>query len=341
MKKSLLVLAIAGACLNAAHAQSSVTVYGDVDVGLVKKTDTTLAIGKRDSNALGFKGVEDLGGGLKALFQVEIRFEPDTGTLESVTRPLFQGQSRVGLQGDFGMLRLGRGVSALMESIQAFEPFHGLPTTTGFYTDVIVAGYTNQPLDAAGNSFNRMSNALFYNSPEFNGFQLNTTVATKEANSGIALIGRGTAALPQYPANAQASANPFSVSATYKSGPVAALAAYERNVVESKLWTLGASVIASGDIKLMADYSRQDRGHTLAANSKTKAWVIGVNYAIGAGKLLAGYGRKQPDGVVATREASIGYEHSLSKRSYIYVDASNKKAATAVRYYDVGIRHAF
>jgi len=83
MKKSLLALAVLGAITGVAHAQSAVQVYGIIDAGISKKTDTTLAIGKRDNNRIGFKGTEDLGGGLKALFQLEIRFEPDTGTTEA------------------------------------------------------------------------------------------------------------------------------------------------------------------------------------------------------------------------------------------------------------------
>ena len=112
MKKSLLALTLLGAFAGVAQAQTAVQIYGTVDAGIVKRSDQTLAIGKRANNTLGFKGTEDLGNGLKALFQLEIRYEPDTGTPESVVRPLFQGQSRVGLQGAFGMVRLGRGLTA-------------------------------------------------------------------------------------------------------------------------------------------------------------------------------------------------------------------------------------
>ena len=191
-----------------ACAQSSVTVYGNVDVGVSKRSDTTLAVGRRDNNRLGFKGVEDLGGDLKALFQLEIRYDPDIGTVEGKTRPLFQGQSRVGLQGAFGTVRIGRGLTALQDSSSAYEPWRGVPSTAGFQTDLTVAGYNSQPLDPAGSSANRWSNAVFYNTPEKGGFQLNVTVATKEANGNPVIVGRGTAANPQYPANATLESNP-------------------------------------------------------------------------------------------------------------------------------------
>ena len=341
MKKSLLAVTLAGACASGAHAQSNVTVYGALDAGLIKRTGSSTTVGKRDANTLGFRGVEELGSGLKAVFHLEIRYEPDTGTLESGVRPLFQGQSRVGLQGGFGTLRIGRGTTAYMESVTAFEPFHGTPSPAGFYTDVAVAGYTVQPLDPAGNSFNRISNAVFYNTPEYRGLQLNATVATRESNGGAAIVGRGTTLLPQYRANSEASANPFSISATYKSGAVGLLVGAERNGVESELWSVGGSLKPLTALKLMAIYSHQNRGHTMAVNESTKAWVLGANYTIATGTLLVGYGRKVPEGVSATRQLSIGYEYPLSKRSYLYADASRKETSTDVNHVDIGMRASF
>jgi predicted porin len=345
MKKHLLALVILGAFASAAPAQSNVTLYGTVDAGLIKRTDQRVAVGKRANNTLGFRGTEDLGNGLKALVHLEIRYEPDTGTNEiganGAQRPLFQGQSRVGLQGAFGMVRLGRGLTALQESIIKFEPFHGLPHTAGFYTDLAIAGYTSEPLNMAGNSKNRFSNALWYNSPEVGGFQLNATISTREANGGPAVVGRGTPALPQYPANAQASTNPYSISATFKRGPAAFMAAMERNAVETDLWSVAASWYVIPSLNLMASYQRQDEEHTRLFNQETRAWVVGLNWTLGPGKLLAGFGRKKPDGLPSTRQLSIGYEYSLSKRTYLYADASNKKNQTDARYYAVGINHAF
>lgn len=348
MKKSLLALALLGAFAGVAQAQSAVQIYGTIDAGLAKRTDQTLAMTKRANNTLGFKGTEELGSGLKALFQLEIRYEPDTGTIEQgaggVQRPLFQGQSRVGLQGDFGLVRLGRGLTAFQESSAAFDPWHGVPTPVGFQTDLIVAGYTSDPLGLVGNSTNRFSNALFYNSPVFSGFQVNTTIGTKEANQGAALIGRGTLAAPQYRAGSEASSNPFSVSTTYKNGPANAMLAYERNAVETKLMSIGVAVMVMPELKLMGTYTRQDQGHTKLINEDTKAWVLGANYTMGASKFLIGYGQKRPDGVVKTKQFGLGYEYALSKRTYVYVDAGNKKGATtpsSINHYAVGVNHSF
>jgi predicted porin len=342
MKKSLLALALFGAFAGVAQAQSSVIIYGVMDAGMQKRSDTTMAIGKRANNVLGFKGTEDIGNGLKALFQAEIRFEPDTGTIESITRPLFQGQSRVGLQSnDFGMIRFGRGLTAFQESSTAFDPFKGLPTFSGFQTDLTVAGYTSDPLSPAGNSTNRFSNAFFWNSPEWNGFQVNTTIGTKEANNGPALIGRGTAAAPQYPANAEASASPYSISTTYKHSQAGLMFAYERNAVETKLWSIAGSVNPIAALKLTASYQSQDQSHSKLTLVKTKSWVLGANYMVGASRFLAGYGQKNPEGVAKTKQFSLGYEYSLSKRTYLYVDGTSKKAATSVTFYQAGVNHSF
>ena len=94
-------------------------------------------------------------------------------------------------------------------------------------------------------------------------------------------------------------------------------------------------------LNLMASYQRQDEEHTRLLNHDTRAWVVGLNWTMGPGKLLAGYGRKKPDGQVTTRQLSVGYEYSLSKRTYLYADASSKKTTASARYYALGINHAF
>lgn len=339
MKKSLVALALFGAFAATAQAQSSVQIYGTIDAGLGKSTGETTKVTKRDNNKLGFKGTEDLGNGLKAIFQLEIRYESDTGTLESNSRPLFQGQSRVGLQGNFGTVRLGRGLTAFQESSTAFEPWSGMPTPAGFQTDITVAAYTSDPLSAAGNSRNRFSNALFYNSPVVSGFQFNATVAAKEAN-GNAVV-PATAGNFLVPANAVPASNPYSMSATYNYGQFAGMAAYERNGLQAKLWSVAASFNPVTELKLMASYQHQDDSNFKIINTDTKAWLIGANYDVGAGKIRAGYGQKTPDGVTKTKQASLGYDYNLSKRTYLYADISNRKDVVSKTYIGLGVHHNF
>src|SRR3954469_23862357 len=291
MKKTLVAVALLGAFAGVAQAQTAVQIYGNIDAGLVKRTDQTLAIGKRASNTLGFKGTEDVGNGLKALFGIEMRYEPDTGTVENNNRPLFQGESRVGLQGDFGMVRIGRGRPAYQETIASFEPWRGQTSNVGFYTDILVAGYNSSPLNpdtpasAPASSNNRWSNAAWYNTNVYNGFQLNTTFATKEPTGNTAPYGAAPASV--YAPNAEASVNPFSVTGTYNNGPVGAMIGYERNAVESKVYSVGGSFAATPDLRVMAVYTHQDQAHTRANLPRVKAWIIGATYALGPGKVLA------------------------------------------------------
>lgn len=343
MKKSLVALALFGAFAATAQAQSSVQIYGTIDAGLGKLTGETTKVTKRDNNKLGFKGTEDLGNGLKAIFQLEIRYESDTGTIENTSgtnsRPLFQGQSRVGLQGNFGTVRLGRGLTAFQESSTAFEPWSGMPTTAGFQTDITVAAYSSDPLSAPGNSKNRFSNAVFYNSPVFSGFQFNATVAAKEANNNDAVP--ATAANFGVAKNAVPASNPYSMSATYNYGQFAGMAAYERNGLQAKLWSVAASFNPVTELKLMASYQHQDDSKFKITNTDTKAWLIGANYDVGPGKIRAGYGQKTPDGVVKTKQASLGYDYNLSKRTYLYADISNRKADVSKTYIGLGVHHNF
>lgn len=354
MKKSLLALALFGASVGVAHAQSSVVIYGNVDIGMIKRTNQALNIGKRANNTLGFRGAEDLGNGLKAIFQLEMRYEPDSGTIEQgaggIQRPTFQGQTRVGLDSaTLGMLRIGRGLTAFQETSIGFEPFRGIPSPSGFQADLMVAGYTSDPLGLPGNSANRFSNAVFYNSPVMRGFQLNTTIGTRDANQGLVMIGRGTAAAPQYAANAMASANPFSVTGTYKNAIVGVMLALERNAVETELRSIAAYVMPTPELKLMGSIIQQDQSHTRLINADTNAWVLGANYTVGPGRILAGVGQRDTDGLAKVKQVSLGYEYSLSKRTYLYADLSNKKGVpaiapatgTSITHYALGVNHSF
>ena len=100
MKKSLLALAVLGAFAGAASAQSSVTLYGRVDLSLAKNIGSDAkGVQNGSGSRLGFRGVEDLGGGMKAIFNIEHRFNADTGELTNAAK-FWQGRSIVGLEGE-------------------------------------------------------------------------------------------------------------------------------------------------------------------------------------------------------------------------------------------------
>ena len=112
MKKTLLALAVFGAFAGTTSAQSNVTIYGLVDMAIQHENDgantrTALDSGEFAGSRIGFKGSEDLGGGLKVNFQLESGFGADDGKLNQGGR-IFGRQAWVGMSGGFGSVNLGR-----------------------------------------------------------------------------------------------------------------------------------------------------------------------------------------------------------------------------------------
>jgi len=333
MKKSLLALAVLGAFAGAAQAQTSVTIYGQMDVGITKSTGGTTSMNAGDNNKLGFKGTEDLGGGLGALFQAEIRFDPNTGKTEgNGARPLFQGSTVVGLTGGFGTLRLGRALPALQVTAPAFDPWGATRNRGAFHPDTMQAGYNTNPLEPTG-TMNRFSNGIFYTTPSMSGFQGNLSIQTKQAQDA------GTP-----------TTNAFSAAGTYNNGPIGLGVAYERNAISDKIWLIGGS-FKIGSANLMASYANASDSSTTglaaavnaARAADAKAWNVGATVDMGTGNFLVGYGKKDPDAGAETKKFAVGYEHKLSKRTFLYADAIHRKVtgASAVKTFDVGIHHNF
>ncbi|WP_025916104.1 porin [Herminiimonas sp. CN] len=333
MKKTLIALAVLGSVASVAQAQSNVTIYGVLDASIVKTTGIATSMQSGDNNRIGFKGTEDLGGGLSATFQIEQRFDIDTGTNEAGTRPLFQGRSTVGLAGGFGSIKLGRELTAKQATAAAFDPWGATRNRGAFNPDLGDAYYNSSVLangvspEAAGN---RWSNGVFYNSPVMSGFQANVSVATKEAQAGVT------------PPNV-----PYSLTGTYNNGPIAAALSYERNNVDTKFWSLAGSYNV-GIANLMATYAQQK----FTDDEKIKAWTIGARVNAGPGDVLVGYGQARADNVSEkAKKFAIGYEYKLSKRTYVYADAINYKnkfnLATStvdtrsVNTFDIGLHHSF
>ncbi|MEA3101222.1 porin, partial [Caballeronia mineralivorans] len=160
---SLALLGTAGA----AHAQNSVTLYGVIDAGLIyvhnangnqKQVGTNS--GTLSGDRWGLKGQEDLGGGLKAIFQLENGFDVNTGKLNQGGRE-FGRQAFVGLTSDkLGTVTLGRQYDPLVDMVQGITAdnyFGGIFATPG-------------DIDNYDNSL-RTSNAVKYVSPTYAGIQ--------------------------------------------------------------------------------------------------------------------------------------------------------------------------
>jgi predicted porin len=170
MRKSLLALAVIGSFASVAHAQSSVTIYGIIDASVGYNSKVATGVGRATGNRagvdsgaikgsrIGFKGSEDLGGGLKALFNLENGFNVDTGAAAQ-NGTLFGRTATVGLSGNFGAVLLGR-QKDFTDDIAAFtsvDDFGGL-----------ISNAHARDLDRTNGE--RVNNSIRYNTPNVNGF---------------------------------------------------------------------------------------------------------------------------------------------------------------------------
>ena len=199
MKKSLLALAVLGAFAGAASAQSSVTLYGTVDVnGRYVKNDgssrrVSLSQDGVNSSQLGFRGIEDLGGGLKAGFTLLAGVNPDTG---SSNAKFWNRRATVSLFSGMGELRLGRDYVPTFWNDTLFDAFG----TNGL-------GDSSKVLQLTSNTYVRADNAIGYFLPSnLGGIYGQAMVAAGEGATPVP--GLSVAATP--PASGTPSGSPFS-----------------------------------------------------------------------------------------------------------------------------------
>ena len=308
MKKSLLALAVLGAFAGAASAQSSVTLYGKLDLGFAKaagSADKQVADGS--SSRVGFRGVEDLGGGLKALFQFEHRFNPDDGTVTNAA--FWHGISTVGLGGSFGTVNLGRQYTAAFSlATDVIDPFGG-------YT---VAGLRGESLTKSVARL-RTDNSVRYDGA-FGGLKVAADIAETPAGG----VDR-----------------PYSVAAQYAAGPFMVAASYDNPTgANDNLATLGGSY-TFGPAKVSLGIGRGDND----SNVRVKQALAGVTVSVGAaGQVLAGYAQEEVGTADATKKVSLGYRHNLSKRTQLYTDVTRVNdllSKTEKTGYDFGVIHTF
>ena len=320
MKKSLLALAVLGAFAGAASAQSSVTLYGKVDLGVAKATGSAdKQIRDGSGSRVGIRGVEDLGGGMKALFGFEHRFNPDTGkdaTNDSsngtapgnASNTFWNGYSTVGLGGAFGTVNLGRQYTAAFSLVtNTIDPFGG----------DTVGGLRGESLTKAVGRV-RTQNSLRYDGT-FGGLKFAADVAEQES----------------------AEQRPYSVAAQYAAGPVLAVISYDNpgDKDDHMLSVGGAFTFGPAKVALGVGYGKD------ASANKVKQGIIGLTFNVGpSGRLLAGYAQQKVASNDPTKKGSVGYRHDLSKRTQLYTDisrVSNSITKTERNAYDFGVLHTF
>jgi predicted porin len=304
MKKSLLALAVLTAVTGAASAQSSVTIYGKIDLGLV--LDSGSAAGKSiriDSGVtggsrLGFKGVEDLGGGMKAAFQLETGFCADSaagGPNFCTGSNSFMGRQAHGdLTGSFGALSAGRQYSLGFNNLSTIDPFG-----TGF------AGQVNNIVDPSGI---RLNNSATYSTPSIGGVTASAEIAFGEETGN-------------WQANRETGAG-----LTYASGPAyVGFTFYDvgnanGNGAARKNYLLGGTY-DFGVVKIHALAQKSTgSGTTGLVPLDVLDLMGGMTVPIAGGSLMASYIHHN-DRTLADKDANqigIGYIYPLSKRTSVY-----------------------
>lgn len=347
MKKTLVALAVLAAS-GAAMAQSTVTLYGVADtwfgqtetgVGAAKVKQTVIETNGMNSSRWGLKGAEDLGGGLKAVFQIESGFNIDTGA-QTDAASLFNRQAFVGLAGGFGSVTAGR-------QYTAYDALRGATNNTydsaGFTTTGTVWGF-----GAVADYASRVNNSVAYTSADFGGF------------SGAAVVGLGENKGPGVGgADIDANQN-LSLHVKYAKGPVLVGYAYQEQKAQngattalstgtnSTKYNLIAGSYDFGVVKLNAGYN------TAKVNDNSdKEYQLGLSAPIGTSANVAiGYTKSKGEVAGATTSNGKGYSvvgyYDLSKRTRLYAGASkaiadnNAGVDTAqTTKVGMGVRHNF
>lgn len=343
----LSLAALAALSAAAVFAQSSVTISGQVDVGLsnpIGPDKTRIDQSANGANQIVFSGLEDLGGGLKATFRLAQRFSPESGLNDGTyaNRPLFQGESTVGLAGTFGTLRLGRALTALQGPINNTDPWGTLQQAS---LAVLATGYATAPdnyafipgttgtatLTPTGGNLAR-TDGIFYTAPNWGGFSGALTYAPKSTQvSG--LVTQGAKSL-------------VSAWLSYGAGPVSAAIGSERNRIGDRLSAVQGSY-NFGVATLGATYARTNYEATAADR---KSYNVSLVAPLGAFTLKTGVGRsKLDDAPASVKKVAVGVDYSLSKRTLIYtswardrgISATTGTTASPKSGYDIGVRHNF
>ncbi|MDB5763792.1 MAG: porin [Herminiimonas sp.] len=338
MKKSLLALALLSAFAGAASAQTNVTVYGVVDAGITREfgtpmggvagSTTKLTSGAQSGSRLGFKGTEDLGGGLSANFVLENGFLEDTGGLGQGGL-LFGRQAYVGLASkSWGAVNVGRQYTPTWLLLDSIDPFGS--GTAGVAYNFMGMGTTI-----------RMNNAVQYSAPNLSGFNADVIYGFGEVAGNSA-------------ANRQ-----MGLSTRYANGPLNVGLAYlnTNNITDSnksKLTLLGGTY-DFGVAKAHLGYGlEKDDSGVL----DQRDLLVGVSLPVSAsGSVMASYIRKDDKSALNmdANQLALGYNYALSPRTNLYtaiarIDNKNGAAytvgnasetGTTDKAFNIGIRHKF
>ncbi len=347
MKKSLVALALAGAFASAAQAQS-IEMYGIVDMGFVQEsggptgptsagtaagTINKLTSGAQSGTRLGFKGTEDLGGGMKALFVLETGISADKGGFNQGNG--FARQSFVGLQSNMGTVTMGRQYTPYFLTMLVGDPF-----AAG------MAGAAQNMLMPASNI--RMDNAVKYTSPVFSGFSAEAAYGFGEqADSDVR--GRQLGAFINY------SGAPVNVRLGYLRKNIDTTTPLTKSK-ELSNWILAAN----WDVKvakLFAAVTNNDEAVYAPVRRKSQDYLVGAQVPFNKHTFIASYIYKDGDDAMTgnANQVALGYTYTMSKRTNLYAAwgrinngtnslltvGNNSDPGYGDKALNLGIRHIF
>lgn len=303
MKTNQLIRPALGAALlvctaSAVLAQSSVTLYGIVDAAVERASNgagvsvTRLVSGQGSASRLGFRGTEDLGGGLRAIFNYEAAVNADNGTGAATGGGLnFARQSWVGLGGDWGQVTFGRQFRPEARAVFGMDPFD--------------AGSVASPPNTYANTVFRSDNAVIYETPRMGGFVGRVMYAFGERAGGV------SGALDDVGASLQYSSGPLYLAYGHDS---------QRNATatDRRKWNTFGGSYNFGVAKVYGALRNRKEG---VANVNEDNYWLGLEVPIGALKLQATVGRVN-DKTALDRDAkghSFGAEYLFSKRTDLYM----------------------
>lgn len=274
-----------------ASAQSNVTLYGMVDAAIaledngVNDRTTVVNSGNQSASRIGFRGTEQLGGGLKALFNLEAGTAIDTGAGDSA---LFGRRAVVGLEGAFGTVTVGREYSPIAAVAGA--------------SDTLGQGFYGSNLSSfnAGRLTRRLSSSVNYKSQSLSGFKFLAAYAAGEKNSGPSGDLQG-------------------VGLEYANGPIYVGAAYHKierlATGDDKEYSVGAAFKAGNDLEFKGNYMVADQ---TGANNKFTQANVGVSKGFGPHKVFFNLQRNEIDGGAEGDAFTVAYSYALSKRTNVY-----------------------
>jgi predicted porin len=352
MKKTLIALA-AVAAAGAASAQSSVTLFGIVDASISRyvvdqnnglangqgSNNTVMSNSGYNSSRLGFRGTEDLGGGLSASFWLEGQLQNDNGNASANNGGAltFQRRSTVSLAGaNWGEVRLGRDYVPTFWNLTVFDPFG----TVGVGANLAHKWRLYAPsFNAAGTALTgggtsswdpnyvRANNMIGYFLPaNLGGFYGQAGFAFDETAQN-SVNGSSNKAGRYWGARLGYGSGPFNVALAYghtdgspNKGLGTAALGGAGSTPDVSDWNLGGQW-DFGVARLMGtyDHTKYDAGGF--GNATLKSWMIGGIVPVGAGEIKASYGHTVFDiggGDPTTSQIAIGYVHNLSKRTALY-----------------------